>query len=238
MATFKFRNLKNGHATSIPSGEFTVGRAEDAYVHIDDASISRHHARLLNTGPDFFVEDLGSANGIALNGAYVKGRSKIVLGDLIHIGSVPFRLDPEVAGEASTPHSAGLQRVDRAQLRKETAKISVKEAPSEKEKFSSGPLIRQSVPLPTLVKLMEPPPTGKPVDQPAEQPAAPETALSYATAMAESPVPEPAEIGLETATPWWWWLAIFMAGLGTGLVLALSFVRFFLEMGGKMSSLP
>jgi two-component system response regulator AtoC len=43
----------------------TIGRAEDNDIRIDDASVSRRHARLL-MGPPLRVEDVGSANGIRL----------------------------------------------------------------------------------------------------------------------------------------------------------------------------
>jgi predicted component of type VI protein secretion system len=236
VAIFKFRNLKDGQATPVPTGEFTIGRADDSYIHIDDSSISRHHARLLNDEQGFFVEDLGSANGIALNGAYVKGRTKIKLGDLVHIGSIPFRIDPEVEGEASASLQPGLRRIDHDVIHKDTervqlapAAIATSEEPEKKKHTSSGSLIRQSVPLPTLVRLISPP---------SAEDAKPAT-VSAAHRAETSPAEEDnSEALFFRNAPWWWWMAIFLAGLGTGLLLALYFVKFFLDMGGRPSSLP
>src|ERR1700677_2391974 len=83
----------------IPEGEFVVGRSYDAYVYVDHASVSRNHARLLNNAEGFFIEDLGSSNGTAMNGAFITTRTKLEYGNMLYIGSVPFRVDPEVAGE-------------------------------------------------------------------------------------------------------------------------------------------
>jgi len=174
VATFKFRSLSDGQATPVPPGEFTVGRTADAYIHVDDSSVSRHHARLINEGNTFFVEDLGSANGVAVRGAYVTGRAKINFGDHVHIGKVPFRIDPEVPGESSGP--TGLpQRADHALLRKETERIDVSKpldiptpapaADARKEMTKSSSLVRKSVPLPDLVKLMEASPQAAPAGQ-------------------------------------------------------------------------
>jgi two-component system response regulator AtoC len=47
-------------------GEVVIGRAEDAAVHLDDSSVSRHHA-VLRMGALISVEDLGSRNGTFLH---------------------------------------------------------------------------------------------------------------------------------------------------------------------------
>ena len=127
VAVFKFRNMKSGQATPIPPGEFSVGRADDAYVHLDDASVSRRHAMVVNNTAGFFVEDLGSANGTAIRGAFITRRTSVNLGDLVYIGSVPFRIDPEVAGagevEADAAPSAGMRVVQRAYMRRDTERL-------------------------------------------------------------------------------------------------------------------
>ncbi len=49
-----------------PGRTLVVGRAEDADIRIDDASISRRHA-LFHGGPPVEIEDLGSANGTSVS---------------------------------------------------------------------------------------------------------------------------------------------------------------------------
>lgn len=68
------------------SGSATIGRSPDATIMLDDAEISRLHARISRTEPGVLVlEDLGSRNGTFVNGIRVKRRA-LALGDKIRIG--------------------------------------------------------------------------------------------------------------------------------------------------------
>jgi two-component system response regulator AtoC len=63
--------IGTGHAVAThllpPEGILVVGRAPDASIRVDDASVSRQHLRL-HLGTVVQVEDLGSANGTRLAG--------------------------------------------------------------------------------------------------------------------------------------------------------------------------
>lgn len=67
-----------GSVTSLTGRDTTLGRAPECDVVIDDASLSRHHARLLHVGGRYFVEDLGSRNGTFVQAERVSRRE---LGD-------------------------------------------------------------------------------------------------------------------------------------------------------------
>lgn len=73
------------------AGTATVGRAAECVLHLDDAGLSRQHARLI-PGPDGVqVEDLGSTNGTFVNGRRI--RSALAKGgDEIAFDTVRFRL--------------------------------------------------------------------------------------------------------------------------------------------------
>ncbi len=81
------------------AGDNIVGRAPDASVWLDAPGVSRHHAKIRIEGTDAFVEDLGSKNGTYVGGEKVSGRSPLVDGDQIRLGSivVTFRIPPPVA---------------------------------------------------------------------------------------------------------------------------------------------
>jgi pSer/pThr/pTyr-binding forkhead associated (FHA) protein len=64
------------HALEQPS--LSLGRGSDADVTFDDDSMSRVHAALEFVGGGFRIRDLGSANGVVLNGGRVE------VGDLKH----------------------------------------------------------------------------------------------------------------------------------------------------------
>ena len=76
-----------GRRLLVPPGGGTVGRSRDCDVVLDDAGISRRHAEL-RPGPDgWTVADLGSTNGVRVNGAPVHGAQPLRSGDRIELGS-------------------------------------------------------------------------------------------------------------------------------------------------------
>jgi hypothetical protein len=230
---FKFRNLKNGQATPIPPGQFTIGRADDAYIHLEDPSVSRHHA-----------QDVGSSNGTALRGARVLGRSQVQFGDVIYFGQVPFRVDPEVAGEASAAPSGGLRRVDRAYVRRATERVplpplgAIEKSLVAEPPSALPPDLPKDEPAKTSERL-----TFRPLQPVFSTPAPPERPPSSVVQERPSPVPEspfrpepvPATDRPATAR---WVLIVFLAGMGIGLLLGLYFAKVFLDLGGKASMLP
>ncbi|NOY92723.1 MAG: FHA domain-containing protein [Deltaproteobacteria bacterium] len=71
----------------MPSGEFLVGRSSSCNLALDDALVSRKHARF-EVGPTgVTVEDLGSRNGVLVNGKRTHGRTVVRHLDRVGIGS-------------------------------------------------------------------------------------------------------------------------------------------------------
>jgi hypothetical protein len=63
-----------------------IGRSPGCDVVIDSPDVSRRHARIFRSSPDrWTIEDLGSSNGIFINGERLVSRS-IMTGDVIEIG--------------------------------------------------------------------------------------------------------------------------------------------------------
>src|SRR5262245_46311161 len=56
----------------LESGELILGRDGLGDVVLDDRSMSRRHARVTYDGGRFAVEDLGSRNGLVLDGSTVE----------------------------------------------------------------------------------------------------------------------------------------------------------------------
>ena len=65
----------------------TVGRLPECDVTLDDPSVSRRHARIRFIGGAWSIEDLGSTNGVKVNGSRV-GESDLADGDRLQLGSV------------------------------------------------------------------------------------------------------------------------------------------------------
>jgi hypothetical protein len=72
-------------------GDITViGRGADADVRISDASVSRRHAQITVVGRAVVVEDLGSTNGLTLNGRKIT-RETLSDGDELRLGAATVR---------------------------------------------------------------------------------------------------------------------------------------------------
>ncbi len=82
-----FRLRYQAHDLEIPEGEFVIGRTPECQLALDDPRVSRKHAVLRAVGEGVIVEDLGSRNGLSVNGAKIEGKRLCVDGDRITIGS-------------------------------------------------------------------------------------------------------------------------------------------------------
>ena len=73
-----------------------VGRADEMGLVLPNVSVSRHHARFITDGSTVQVEDVGSQNGIRLNGEKLALNEKksVVDGDVISIGKFELTLLP------------------------------------------------------------------------------------------------------------------------------------------------
>ncbi|HKU45039.1 MAG TPA: FHA domain-containing protein, partial [Polyangiales bacterium] len=98
-----------------------LGRSEEVDCPINHRSVSREHAQIRCEADGYVIEDLGSANGVTVNGRSVKDKP-LRSGDIIELGQVVFRyvgpgehyfFDPGEAtryrGGAGTKTSANLR---------------------------------------------------------------------------------------------------------------------------------
>jgi len=93
-----------GPGAAIPLGEINLlGRAADNTIHIDDPTVSQHHARIAFRTGQWILEDLGSRNGTRVNGFAVEGPLVITYGDDLQFGEVMFGLRPGHPPEDRTP---------------------------------------------------------------------------------------------------------------------------------------
>lgn len=78
-----------------PVGEdgITLGRDPDCVVVLDDANVSRFHARLVFHNAAIWVQDAGSRNGVFLNEKRVVRHKQFGPGDELVLGDHSFTLE-------------------------------------------------------------------------------------------------------------------------------------------------
>jgi hypothetical protein len=79
--------LVSGKRLLVPPHGAAIGRSRDCDIVLDDSSISRRHAELRPAGSSWTIEDLGSTNGVRVNGIVVRGAEQLTSGDRIEMGS-------------------------------------------------------------------------------------------------------------------------------------------------------
>ena len=87
-----FRLVWGDREISLVEGINVLGRDREAVAWIDVYSVSRQHARILISGDDASLEDLGSKNGTFLRGDQVQGAMPLADGDEIRIGTAVMTL--------------------------------------------------------------------------------------------------------------------------------------------------
>jgi len=80
------------HDLEVPVGQFVIGRTSDCQLSLDDPLVSRRHAVLTVEADGVFLDDLGSRNGVFVNGHRIERRARILDGDAIRIGSQEITL--------------------------------------------------------------------------------------------------------------------------------------------------
>jgi DNA-binding winged helix-turn-helix (wHTH) protein len=90
--------------TEIPvaSPDLVLGREPGKAGSIDDASVSRRHARLTWSGDGVLVEDLGSKNGTFVRGKRIAEPVALKDGDEVRLGLVTFVFRAAPTGASTT----------------------------------------------------------------------------------------------------------------------------------------
>ncbi len=75
-----------GAAFTLEGDQLDVGRDSTNEIVINDAEISRRHARLTFQGGKYVLEDLGSTNGTFVNGQRLAGPRVLKAGEVVSFG--------------------------------------------------------------------------------------------------------------------------------------------------------
>ncbi|MEM1250280.1 MAG: FHA domain-containing protein, partial [Acidobacteriota bacterium] len=73
--------------------ENTVGRTPGVEILVQDPTISRNHASVVQVAGKWVVTDLGSSNGSEINGQRLTQPMPLSHGDQVRFGTVDFKFD-------------------------------------------------------------------------------------------------------------------------------------------------
>jgi pSer/pThr/pTyr-binding forkhead associated (FHA) protein len=130
---------------------FTIGRKADNALVIEDPAVSGHHARIVKVQAVFFLEDLMSTNGTAINGKPIT-RHQLRDTDVITIGQ--HRLVFQEHAPASTAPSAPFFDLDRTMMIKGTDPAPDRPMLTAKVLVVAGKADRSEYPLTKQVNLI------------------------------------------------------------------------------------
>ena len=91
----------DGRMLPLDGDDLILGRsAERADLVIPDSSVSREHLRLLTVGSTVTLLDLGSRNGVLVNGRRVDGSVTLRDGDVVTVGQTELLFFGGTGGRA------------------------------------------------------------------------------------------------------------------------------------------
>jgi hypothetical protein len=71
----------------LPAAGGTVGRSRECDIVLEDAGVSRRHAEIRPGREGWTITDLGSTNGVLVNGSALHGTQTLQPGDRLEMGS-------------------------------------------------------------------------------------------------------------------------------------------------------
>ncbi len=87
--------LVDGKRMVVGPGGAVLGRSRDCDIVVDDANVSRHHAEIRPAGEGWTIADLGSTNGVLVNGRRATGAVPLGAGDQVELGTSTLRFELE-----------------------------------------------------------------------------------------------------------------------------------------------
>ena len=95
-----------GKIYPLETQEISIGRDATNSIAINDAEVSRRHARMELRGSAYVIQDLGSTNGTFVNGSRVSGMQVLNPGDTVSFGEGIVLVYEPIADLNATIHSS------------------------------------------------------------------------------------------------------------------------------------
>lgn len=104
-----------GKTTVVPlvRDEITIGRKEGNTIRLTERNVSRKHARISRANGAVAIEDLGSYNGVRVNGTRISQRTVLSVSDRVQIGDYLIELKAEGVEQPVPYEDARTQPIER-----------------------------------------------------------------------------------------------------------------------------
>ena len=87
--------VAEGKRLVVPPTGAVIGRSREADIVLEDPNVSRRHAAVRPSGGSWTIEDLGSTNGVSVNGVPIERPRVLAAGDRIELGTAELRFELE-----------------------------------------------------------------------------------------------------------------------------------------------
>lgn len=141
-----------GAAFTLEGDQLTIGRDSVNEIVINDAEISRRHARLTFQGGKYVLEDLGSTNGTFVNGQRLAGPRVLKAGEVVSFGEQIVMVFEATSFDAGatvvSPRAAAVPSISRPVVPPPPPPVEyVGSVPASPAPISTGTTIRRPTPL-------------------------------------------------------------------------------------------
>lgn len=97
-----YKGGKQDLAFPIADALTAIGRAPDNLIQLTDPDVSKYHAAIFRKDKTWHLKDVGSRNGVLVNGQHVR-EAVLKHGDKLTIGSTELVFEADVAGSSWVP---------------------------------------------------------------------------------------------------------------------------------------
>ena len=153
---------RTGQTVPISIPQFMIGRADDCHLKPRSELISRYHCAILTDADYVAVRDLGSKNGVYVNGQRVSIEEELKNGDRLVVGPLEFEVVLTVALKGETkPKVTSISEVVSRTVEQNAINVATQR---QAQPLASTP---EPAPAPTPAPTPAPAPTPTPAPTPA-----------------------------------------------------------------------
>jgi hypothetical protein len=129
-----------GATFSLEGDQLVIGRDSSSAIAINDAEVSRKHARLNFQGGKYVIEDLGSTNGTFVNGQRLVSPVVLKSGDVVSLGEQIVLMYEALAADIGETVISARKSVPRPAPAAVAASVPASQPPPTQQQYYAPPI--------------------------------------------------------------------------------------------------